>query len=163
MSGNLPPEPAISSVDYIAQAGFRTAIRQYLSFSEQAARAAGITPQQYQLLLSIKGYPDGQERCTVWQLAEQLQVKSNSCVGLINRTEAQNLVRRTPDPMNRRQSYVSLTEAGEALLVRLVAVNRAELDNIRAFFRKKFTSEQMKYMQELSVFKPDTPEEKKPG
>lgn len=116
----------ISKAEYEAIAAFRYAIRKFLRFSEQAARRAGITPQQHQLLLAIKGFP-GRENATVTELAERLQTRQHSMVGLIDRTEAQGLVRREPGTADRRHVFIHLTPAGEALLQRLSIQHRFEL------------------------------------
>ena len=116
----------ITKADFEALAAFRYAIRRFLRFSEQAARGAGVTPQQYQLLLAIKGFP-GRESATVSELAERLQMRQHSMVGLIDRTEAQGLVRRQPGKQDRRQVYVLLTAGGEALLRKLAMIHHREL------------------------------------
>lgn len=121
---------ALSKADYEAIANFRYAIRRFLRFSEQAARAAGITPQQHQLLLAIKGFPH-REHATVSELAHRMQMRQHSIVGLIDRTEALHLVRREQGKADRRQVFVYLTEEGEAILDRLTAQHRRELNTVR--------------------------------
>ncbi len=132
-----PPRPATSTdqsqmtkAEFEALAGFRYAIRRFLRFSEQEARKAGITPQQHQLMLAIKGYPE-RERATVSELAERLQMRQHSMVGLIDRTETQGLVRREPGTTDRRQVYICLTPDGEALLNKLTLIHRRELHSMR--------------------------------
>lgn len=124
----------ITKVEYEAIAAFRYAIRKFLRFSEQAARKAGITPQQHQLLLAIKGFP-GRDTATVTELAERLQMRQHSMVGLIDRTEAQKLVRREPGTADRRHVFIHLTPAGEALLQRLSMQHRFELRSMRDALR----------------------------
>lgn len=124
----------ITKAEFEALANFRHAIRRFLHFSEQEARKAGITPQQHQLLLAIKGYPQ-RESATVSELAERLQMMQHSMVGLIDRTAAQGLVRREEGTRDRRQVYVSLTPTGEALLRKLSVIHRQELQNMRDAFR----------------------------
>ena len=116
----------MTKTEFEALAAFRYAIRRFLRFSEQEARKAGITPQQHQLLLAIKGYPH-RESATVSELAERLQMRQHSMVGLIDRTEAQGLVRREPDTIDHRQVYIFLTPTGEALLGELAVIHRQEL------------------------------------
>lgn len=116
----------LTKSEYVAVAEFRHAIRKFLAFSESEARKAGITPQQHQLLLAIKGYPE-REMATVSELAERLQMKQHSMVGLINRTEVQNLVRREQSMVDRRNVFISLTEKGEGLLDTLTVIHRQEL------------------------------------
>ncbi|WP_274364724.1 MarR family winged helix-turn-helix transcriptional regulator [Paenibacillus thermotolerans] len=96
---------------YEKLARFRYELRKFLHFSETAARDQGITPQCHQLLLSIQGYP-GRDYATISEIAERLQITKHACVGLVNRTEKQGYVRRTPNPDDKRSNYVHLTEAG---------------------------------------------------
>jgi len=63
---------------YRAAAELRTALRTFSRRSEQLAREEGLTPQQYMLLLMIKGAPDGSERSTVTALAERLYVRPST-------------------------------------------------------------------------------------
>src|SRR6185295_13256303 len=78
---------------YRALAEFRYHIRHYLDFSDKAARAAGLEPRQYQLLLAISGLPEDVEP-TVSALAQQLRTKHHSTVELINRAEQNGFVQR---------------------------------------------------------------------
>ena len=116
--------------EFEAIAAFRYALRKLLRVTEQAARQAGITPQQHQVLLAIKGYP-GRESATVTEIANQLQIRQHSAVGLIDRMETQSLVMRVQGAVDRRQVYVQLTSGGEAMLARLSLVHRSELSTLR--------------------------------
>jgi DNA-binding MarR family transcriptional regulator len=120
----------ITKAEYEALANFRYAIRRFLRFSERAARQAGVTPQQHQLLLAIKGFPD-RDYASVSELTERLQLEQQSAAGLIARTEALGLVRREQGTVDRRQVFVHLTPAGEDLLRRLTVLHRQELRNLR--------------------------------
>jgi DNA-binding MarR family transcriptional regulator len=112
--------------EYEALAAFRYALRQFLSFSEQAARAVGLSPQQHQALLSIQGYP-GRDWVTMSELAERLQIRHHSAVGLVDRLAGLKLLRREAVPTDRRQVHVRLTANGERLLEKLSAAHRQEL------------------------------------
>ena len=105
-------------------AEFRYQIRRFLRFSEQAARRAGLEPAQHQLLLAVKAH-DGEP--TVGDLAERLQLRHHSVVGLIDRLAESGLVRRTRAEGDRRQVRVRLTPKGEAVLRKLSLDHRAEL------------------------------------
>src|SRR5262245_13154175 len=120
----------VNKAEYEMLAAFRYALRQFLHFSEQAAQAAGLTPQQHQALLAIKGFP-GRERITVGELAERLQIEPHSAVGLVNRLAAQELVVREPALADRRQVYISLTGQGAALLEQLTIAHKEELRRIK--------------------------------
>jgi DNA-binding MarR family transcriptional regulator len=124
----LPTESseALTKQDFEALARFRFGIRRYLRFSEETVRRHGVTPQQYQLLLAIKGFP-GREWATVRELADRLQLRHHSVVELINRAQGQRLVRRESDPDDARAVRVTLTDHGEHLLGRLSALHRDEL------------------------------------
>ncbi len=110
-------------------AAFRFALRQFTHFSEEAARTAGLTPQQHQALLAIQAYP-GRDRVRIRELAELLQVRHHSAVGLVNRLVALDLVERQPDRRDRRQVWLALTAHGNGILDELSAIHRAELRRI---------------------------------
>ncbi|CAN5673548.1 helix-turn-helix domain-containing protein [soil metagenome] len=116
----------LSKTEYEWLAAFRYALRQFLRFSEEAARAAGIEPQQHQALLVVKGFP-GRDWVTIGELADRLQIRHHSAVGLVNRLVVQGLLARMPATEDRRQVHVTLTEQGAALLARLSTVHKEEL------------------------------------
>jgi DNA-binding MarR family transcriptional regulator len=119
----------LSKADYEMLAAFRYALRRFMRFSERAARAQGVTPQQHQALLAIKGFPE-RDYVSIGELAEWLQLRHHSTVELVNRLEAQTLVERTPAPEDRRQVHLRLTAHGEEMLAALSAAHRAELRQI---------------------------------
>jgi DNA-binding MarR family transcriptional regulator len=124
------PEPMpLTKQDFEALARFRFGIRRYLRFSEETVRRHGLTPQQYQLLLALKGFP-GREWATVGELAERLQLRHHSTVELVNRAQGQKLVRRIPDPDDARVVRVGLTAEGEQILAELSALHRSELERM---------------------------------
>src|SRR5512143_2309408 len=118
-----------SKADYETLAAFRYALRQFLHFSEEAAEAVGLTPQQHQALLAIRGFP-GRDQVTVGELAERLQIRHHSAVGLVDRLVTQKLVARAAAENDRRQVFVALTSRGLSTLEQLAAVHRAELRRI---------------------------------
>ncbi len=117
----------ITHTEYETLAAFRYSLRKFLHFSEETARSAGITPQQHQALLAIKGFSGGTGRLTISQLAERMQIRHHSAVGLADRLMAHGLLRREPSRSDRRQVYVVLSARGSALLERLSAMHREEL------------------------------------
>jgi len=119
----------INKAEYEMLANFRYGLRQFLHFSEMAARVGGITPQQHQALLTIAGFP-GREQVTVSELAERLQIRHHSAVGLVDRLAAQGLVVRESGELDRREVYISLTSQGSAILAQLTATHREELRRI---------------------------------
>jgi DNA-binding MarR family transcriptional regulator len=120
---------AIEKEAYVQLARFRAAIRSFLHFSEVRARAAGLTPQQHQMLLAIKGQPE-RDWATPGEIALFLQVGHNAAVGLVTRAEAAGLVRRGDHPIDGRKVAVSLTPLGEGLLEELSADHRRELERL---------------------------------
>jgi len=112
--------------DYEALAELRYQIRRFLSFSEQAARAAGLEPRQHQLLLGLKGLP-AKARPTIGELAERLQIQHHSAVELVNRLSAAGYIRRARAGEDRREVLLSLTTRGEKVLRKLSLHHRAEL------------------------------------
>jgi DNA-binding MarR family transcriptional regulator len=121
----------LTKQDFEALARFRFGIRRYLRFSEETVRGHGLTPQQYQLLLALKGFP-GREWATVGELAGRLQLRHHSMGELVNRAQAQDLVARAVDPDDARVVRVVLTAQGEDVLGRLSALHRDELERMSA-------------------------------
>ncbi len=111
--------------DYQTLAEFRYQLRRFQRFSEEAARGAGLEPQQHQLLLAIKGFNGDQ--VTIGDVAERLQIQHHSAVALVDRTEQRGLLTRTRNEVDRRQVLLSLTDQGEAALRALATVHRQEL------------------------------------
>lgn len=120
---------SFSKAEYERLSAFRYALRQFLSFSEEAARGAGLTVQQHQALLTIKGFP-GRDHITNGELAEWLQIKHHSAVGLVNRLEAQDLIYRERSENDKRAVHIALTPRGAELLEKLTAVHQEELQSI---------------------------------
>ena len=116
----------VSKAEYELLASFRYALRQFLRFSEEAARTVGLEPQQYQALLAVKGFP-GREWVTVGELAERLQIRHHSAVGSVNRLVAHDWLVRMAAVDDRRQVHVALTPQGAALLEELAASHKEEL------------------------------------
>lgn len=114
----------ISPSEYQALAEFRYQIRSFLGFSENAARAAGLEPQQHQLMLAVRAAP---KPATIRYLADRLQLRHHSAVGLIDRMEATGLVRRKRSEGDRRSAEIRLTPKGSKLLGDLSVQHRNEL------------------------------------
>jgi DNA-binding MarR family transcriptional regulator len=112
--------------DYQALAEFRYQIRKFLHFSEQAVEAAGLERGQYQLMLAIKGMPEG-VRPRIRELADRMQVQHHSTVELINRLEAGGLVRRERARDDRREVLLALTPKGDRVLEELALHHHEEL------------------------------------
>lgn len=125
----------LSKADYEALAALRYALRQFLHFSEEAAAVEGLAAQQHQALLAIKGFP-GREHVTIGELAEKLQVKHHSAVGLVDRLEAEKWVERTSDPDDGRRVIVKLTKRGMSVLSKLSSAHREELRRMGPGFRE---------------------------
>ncbi len=119
-------EEIVSAADYQALTEFRYQIRRYVHFSELAAKAAGIEPRQYQALSVLKGAPPGVDT-TVAYLAERLQIRHQSAVGLVDRLARLDLVERVRMQADRRQVLVRLTPRGEDVLRELVVHHLTEL------------------------------------
>ena len=116
----------LSEPEYLALGEFRYQLRRFLRNMEEATRLLGANPQQYQLILAIKGLPKDMEP-TISHLAERMQLNHNSMVELADRCEEHKLLRRTRSATDRRQVSLSITPEGEALLRRLGVAARQEL------------------------------------
>jgi DNA-binding MarR family transcriptional regulator len=122
-----PPRKTLIDADYRHLAEFRYFLRRFLAFSEDAARAAGLSPQQHQALLAIRGFGG---RLTVGELAERLAIKPHSAVGMADRLVEAGLVARRASARDRRQVVLSLTTAGTRKLAKLSKAHREELKRL---------------------------------
>jgi DNA-binding MarR family transcriptional regulator len=116
----------LTLADYQALAEFRYQIRKFLHFSEQAVEAAGLERGQYQLMLAIKGMPEG-VRPRIRDLANRMQIQHHSAVELINRLEAGGYVRRERAQDDRREVLLALAPKGERMLAELALHHHQEL------------------------------------
>lgn len=116
----------------IAQlAQFRYQLRRFLRFSENTARAAGVTPQQHQLMLGVAGF-NGRGWTTISELAEFLQERHNAVVGLVDRARDRGLVIKKSVAADARLVRVELTPEGARILGKLAALHRGELARFQA-------------------------------
>jgi len=129
----MPPS-SLSKQDFEALSTFRYQLRKFLRFSEEAAQSEGVTPQQYLLLLHVKGTP-GRDWASVGELAERLQSQHHSVVALISRCEKLELVQRRNSEVDRRQVNIHLLPAGERCLAKLAELHHAELNTLADIFR----------------------------
>jgi DNA-binding MarR family transcriptional regulator len=116
----------ITSAEYRALAELRYRIRLFLREGDSTALSEGLEPQQYQMLLAIRGLEEG-ESATVGALAERLAIKHHSAVELVDRLEAHGFVRRLRDKQDRRQVRVLLLPRGERALAGVVKERISEL------------------------------------
>jgi DNA-binding MarR family transcriptional regulator len=121
--------PRISLADYRSLAAFRYEIRKFLAFSEQAARDAGIEPQQHQMLLAVRGLPEG-VRPTIGAVAERLCVQHHTAVALVDKLEARGLIRRKRSEVDRREVLLQVTQEGLELLRALSTLHRDQLQTV---------------------------------
>ena len=120
----------ISTHEFIALAGLRSALRVFMRQTEMTARRSGLTPQRHLLLLMIKGAPDGSERSTVTELSERLQLAQSTVTELVRRAEDAGLIEREQSESDGRVVYLRLTSEGERRLERVdekLTVERARL------------------------------------
>ncbi|MBK0004757.1 MarR family transcriptional regulator [Erwinia sp. S63] len=119
----------MNDADYTLLADFRATLRTFMAFSETQARNVGLTPQQHQALLSIRGTAPG--NATVGYVAERLMLKPHSASGLLSRLEEAGLVMRKSDPTDQRRTFLQLTEEAEQLLESLSLAHLEELSNLK--------------------------------
>jgi len=122
----------LEDADYRALAEWRYALRRFLRSSEEITRKAGVSATQYQLLLFIRGSSDG--ALAIAEVAEKLQIRHHSAVGLVDRCERSGLVRRRRDSANRRRVLVQTTPRGAALLRRLAAAHFETIERLGKAF-----------------------------
>jgi len=117
---------AMTAVEFRALAEFRHQIRIFLNGSEEAARNAGLEPQQYLLMLALRGLPAGREP-SIREIAERMQMRHHSAVELADRLERRQLLRRERSRSDRRQVILHLTPRGEKILTKLAQQRISEL------------------------------------
>jgi DNA-binding MarR family transcriptional regulator len=115
--------------DYRRLLGFRTELRRFLRWSEEEAKAAGLTPAQHQLLLAVRGHP-GPAGPTVGELAEYLVLRHHSVVELIDRAAKGGLVERVGDEADHRVVHLRLTPRGEQAIEQLSRLHLEELQRL---------------------------------
>jgi DNA-binding MarR family transcriptional regulator len=117
---------AMTAAEFRALAEFRYRIRIYLNGSEEAARNADLEPQQYLLMLALRGLPAGREP-SIREVAERMQLRHHSVVELVDRLERRQLLRRERSRNDRRLVILHLTPRGEKILTQLVKQRISEL------------------------------------
>ena len=123
----------LTDAEYAALADFRHTLRQFQAFSEQRVGEVGLTPQQHQALLAIRGA--GPAPVSIGFIAERLFVKPHSASGLVVRLEALGMIARQPSPQDGRQALIALTPRARTLLERLSAVHRDEIVRMRPLLK----------------------------
>jgi DNA-binding MarR family transcriptional regulator len=122
------PAP-LDDADYQALLAFRTALRRFNHWSEEQARAVGLTHAQHQLLLAVKGHR-GPEPPTIGDIADYLLLRHHSAVELVNRAQAGDYIERRRDPVDGRIVRLLLTPKGDACIEQLTELHIAELGQL---------------------------------
>lgn len=128
-------QPQLDSHEYALLAAFRFALRGFMHFSESAAEGVGLTVQHYQSMLVVRACPEDR-RVTINDLAQQLLIRHNTAVGLVDRLHMQGLAKREPSANDGRKVHLRLTAKGERMLEQLASVHREELRRIGPQLRK---------------------------
>jgi len=113
-----------SLVESLAE--FRFELRKFLHFSEEAASAAGLQPQQHQLLLQVAGAREG-TAVTIAYASKRLRLRHNSVVELVNRSVREGLLVRVQDTEDLRRVLLQITPKGKKLLRALSIAHAREL------------------------------------
>jgi len=125
---------SLNQLDYQRLAEFRYHLRAFLKFSERAAGQMGLSPQQHQALLAIKGTLGG--HITIGVLAERLGIRHNTAVELIDRLIANGLAERRHNPADRREVLIDLTHRAERMLAKLTLAHRNEVRKLAPLLRQ---------------------------
>lgn len=125
-----PARKKFPKKSYEALADFRHALRQFFAFSEQEANASGLSPQQYQALLAIKGSQKGND-IGIQEIADRLLIRHHTAVELVDRLVRNGFVTRVRDKSDLRRVQVRLTAKTERIMEKLAAAHLRELKGIR--------------------------------
>ena len=120
---------SLNDDDYRRLLEFRAGVRQFLKWSESEAAKQGLTPTQHQLLLAVRGH-DHHRGPTISDVADCLLLRHHSAVELVDRAETASLVRRVPDPDDRRLVRLALTPMGARKLEAITIRALEQLDRI---------------------------------
>lgn len=123
-----PNDIPLSDGEFQALAAFRFELRRFLSYSEHKARDGGLTVQQHQALLAIRGEPSPP---SIGTIAERLMIEHHSASELVKRLAARGLVDRERDPGDRRRVTLRLTPEAERIMSRLSALHRSEIERMQ--------------------------------
>lgn len=123
---SLAADADLTDAEYASLAHTRRLLRRFQAFSEHAAQAASLEPRQYHLLLMLRGLATDQG-ASISDIAEWLQVRHHTAVGLLDRMESRPLVRRQSDPLDGRRVLVTLTSDGRVALRTLARQHTLEL------------------------------------
>jgi DNA-binding MarR family transcriptional regulator len=129
----------LTTHDYAQLAAFRHALRGFMRFSDAAAAEVGLTTRHYHAMLVLRGCPDGQ-RVSISDLAQQLFIKHNSAVGLVDRLAREMLIVREESSIDRRRVELHLTGRGRRVLAKLAAMHRRELQRIGPKLKQFFAN-----------------------
>jgi DNA-binding MarR family transcriptional regulator len=125
---------ALEQSDFERLLELRTGLRRFLHWSEEQAKAAGLTGAKHQLLLAVRGHPDPAGP-TIGELADYLVLRHHSAVGLVDRAEKDGLVERNPDQVNKSAVRVTLTPLGRAKLDALAEAHLEEINHLAPTMR----------------------------
>ena len=124
--------------NYAQLASFRHVLRSFLRFSEDAAANVGLSSQHYQAMLILRGWPEDQP-VSINDLAQQLLIKHNSAVGLVDRLVEEGLIVREPSTIDRRKVELRMSPRGRQVLAKLAATHRQELRRIGPIMERFFS------------------------
>ena len=127
----------LTTQDYAQLAAFRHALRGFMRFSEAAAAELRLTAQHYQAMLVLRACPEDR-RVTINELAQELFIKHNSAVGLVDRLAQEKLLVRAPSKSDRRKVELRLTGRGRKVLSKLAAMHRSQLRQIGPKLKRFF-------------------------
>jgi DNA-binding MarR family transcriptional regulator len=122
------------TADVVRAAAFRAALRSFLHDSERVARANGLTPQRYLLLLMIKGAADGSEQSTITELTDRIKLAQSTVTELVSRAEEAGLIEREQSDVDARIAHLRLTTEGERRLARVFTHLDVEREQLREAF-----------------------------
>ena len=114
---------------------FRDGLRRFLRWSEEQAKAVGLTAAQHQLLLAIEGHVGDGDAPSIGDVADHLLLRHHSVVELVDRAVRAGLVRRVDDRGDHRVVRLALTAKGRTKLSALAEGHLEELGRLRAELR----------------------------
>ncbi|MGI8682286.1 MAG: MarR family winged helix-turn-helix transcriptional regulator [Mycobacteriales bacterium] len=124
--------PRLSERQYRDLLAFRVALRRFNRWSEDQARAAGLTHAQHQLLLTVRAHADPRGP-TIGEVADYLLLRHHSAVELIDRAATAGVIERGRDDEDARVVRLALTPLGAERIAQLTALHLEELRRLAPF------------------------------
>lgn len=132
MSDDAPPEPSAKAYRLEDQIGFKLRLANQRHLEIFARHLPDVTPTQFAVMAKLRD----EARISQNQLGRLVGMDAATTKGVIDRLRRKGLVQSTPSDTDLRRLDITLTEAGMALIDRMMAtahdISRETVGNLTA-------------------------------